>query len=173
MIQFTKLSKALKNKEYVAWIKKNNSDYILHGHFIFKTNKGIKGAALTKLISILGNVPQEDHGIKSRGGHVAEMDESEMKNMMDLLICKDKKSIHFTNLIHQTDKDLYSIFKGEEDYIFVNKVYIDLINQYEEDIEIYGTTKFSPVYFEKNNEEMMVLPIRMDKLPIHLKGDSK
>ena len=47
MIKLTKLSAALKNLNFVAWIKKNNHDYILSDYFILKTNQEIKGSALT------------------------------------------------------------------------------------------------------------------------------
>lgn len=172
MLQLTKLSKTLTDR-HVAWIKKNNHDYILGEHFILKTNQDIKGSALTKLISLLGSIPQEDQGIQIRHGHYKEMTEIEIKNMLDLLECKDKKSVYFTNLIHQTDKELFSIFKGEEDYIFINKIYIDLVDLYAKNIEIYGTTRVSPIYFNKGNEEIMVLPIRLEKEPFFLKGDNR
>ena len=83
---------------------------------------------------------KEGQGIRTRIGHVTEMTDVKL-NMLGLLECKDEKPIYFTNLIRQTDKRLLSIFKGEEDYIFLNKVYVDLIDLYEKDIEMYGTTK--------------------------------
>ena len=169
MIKLTKLSTALKNMNYVAWIKKNNHDYILTEYFILKTNQDIKGSALTKLISLLGTVPQENQGIQVSYEHRKEMTESEMKTMLGLLECKDEKSICFTNLIHQNEKQLISIFKGQEDYIFLNKIYVDLIDLYKNNIEMYGTTKASPTYFKKDNEELMILPIRVED-PFHLKG---
>lgn len=169
MIQLTKLSKTL-TKNYTAWMKKDHHDYILSEHFILKTNQNIKGSALNKLISLLGNLPIEGEGIQNRHGDIREMTEDEMKNWMDLLNDKGAKTICFTNLIHQTDKDLYSIFMGDGEYIFVNKVYIDLVNIYEEDVKILGSTKVSPVYFKKENEEIMILPVRLKEEPFHLKG---
>lgn len=173
MIKLTKLSAALKNMDYVAWIKKNHHDYVLSNHFILKTNQDIKGSVLTELISLLGSIPQENQGIRTRIGHVTEMTDDEIKNMLGLLECKDEKPIYFTNLIRQTDKRLLSIFKGEEDYIFLNKVYVDLIDLYEKDIEMYGTTKNRPTYFKKNNEELMILPVRLKENPFYLKGNDK
>ena len=170
MIQLTNLSKTLSNN-YVGWIKKDNHDYILAEHFILKTNQDIKGSALTKLVSLIGTVPQEGQGFQNRYSHRKEMTECEIKNMIDLLECKDKKSIYFTSLIHQVNKELFSIFKGEEDYIFINKIYIDLIDLYGKNIEIYGTTRVSPIYFKKDNEEMMVLPIRLKENPFYLKEE--
>ncbi len=173
MIKLTKLSKALKGCSYTAWIKKNNHDYIVSDYFIIKTNQDIKGSALTKLISLLGTVPNEGQGIQNRHTHINEMTEDEINKWLDLLKGKDAKSIYFTNLIHQTDKELFSIFKGEKDYIFLNKIYVDLIDLYEENIEIYGSTRVSPVYFNKDNEEIMILPFRLKEEPFHLKGDDK
>ena len=171
MIQLTKLSKALKGCSYIAWIKKNNHDYIVSDYFILKTNQEIKGSALTKLISLLGTVPNENQGIQNRHNHRKEMTEVEMENLLNLLECKDKRPVHFTNLIYQTDKDLYSIFKGEKDYIFLNKIYVDLIDLYEENIEIFGTKRVSPVYFNKDNEELMILPVRLEENPFYLKDN--
>jgi len=174
MIQLTKLSKALSNNyvgNYVGWIKKDNYDYILTECFILKTNQDIKGSVLTKLISLIGTVPQEGQGFQNRYSHRKEMTECEIENMIDLLECKDEKSIYFTNLIYQVDKELFSIFKGEEDYIFINKIYIDLIDLYDKNIEIYGTTRVSPICFKKDNEEMMVLPIRLKENPFYLKEE--
>jgi len=173
MIRLTKLSKALKNVGYTAWIKKNHHDYILSDHFILKTNQDIKGSALTKLISLLGTVPNEDQGIQNRHNHINEMTEDEINRWLDLLKGKDAKSIYFTNLIHQTDKELFSIFKGEKDYIFLNKIYVDLIDLYEENIEIRGTKGVSPTYFYKDDEELMILPVRLREEPFYLKGDDK
>lgn len=172
MIQLTKLSKALKGCSYVSWIKKNNHDYIVSDYFIIKTNQDIKGAALTKLISLLGNSPVENQGLQVRHGLKTEMTDDEITRWFDLLEKNNAKLIQFTNLIQQTDKDLYSIFKGE-DYIFVNKLYVDLVDMYEKNIEILGSTKVSPIYFNKDNEEMMVLPIRVEEDPFYLKGDKK
>ncbi len=172
MIKLTKLSAALKNLNFVAWIKKNNHDYILSDYFILKTNQEIKGSALTKLISLLGTVPNEDQGIQNRHNHINEMTEDEINRWLDLLKGKDAKSIYFTNLIHQTDKELFSIFKGEKDYIFLNKIYVDLIDLYEENIEIFGTKRVSPVYFNKDNEELMILPVRLEENPFYLKGNN-
>ena len=167
MIKLTKLSATLKNLNFVAWIKKNNHDYILSDCFILKTNQDIKGSALTRLISYLGTVPNEGQGIQNRHSHIKEMTEVEMENLLNLLECKDKRPVHFTNLIYQTDKELFSIFKGE-DYIFVNKIYVDLIDLYEENIEIRGTKRVSPVYFNKDNEELMILPVRLEENPFYL-----
>lgn len=171
MIKLTKLSAALKNLNFVAWIKKNNHDYILSDYFILKTNQEIKGSALTKLISLLETVPKEGQGIQNRYNHRKEMTEVEMENLLNLLECKDKRPVHFTNLIYQTDKELFSIFKGE-DYIFVNKKYLDLIDLYEKNIEIFGTKRVSPVYFNKDNEKLMILPIRLEEVPFYLKGNN-
>ena len=171
MIQLTKLSKAVKGCSYIAWIKKNNHDYIVSDYFILKTNQDIKGSALTKLISLLGTVPNENQGIQNRHNHINEMTEDGINRWLDLLECKDKRPVHFTNLIHQTDKELFSIFKGE-DYIFVNKIYVDLIDLYEENIEIRGTKRVSPVYFNKDNEELMILPVRLEENPFYLKGNN-
>lgn len=99
------------------------------------------------------------------------MTEDEIKNWIDLLKDKSAKTISFTNLIHQTDEGLYSIFKGDEAYIFINKSYIDLVNVYEENIKILGSTKVSPVYFKKENEEIMILPVRLKEEPFYLKGN--
>ena len=168
MIQLTKLSKTL-TKNYTAWIKKDYHNYIISEHFILKTNQNIKGSALNKLISLLGNIPIEDEGIQNRHGHIREMTEVEIKNWIDLLNDKGAKTICFTNLIHQTDKELYSIFMGDGEYIFINKIYTDLVNIYEEDVEILGSTKTSPIYFKKENEEIMLLPVRMKEDPFYLK----
>jgi len=172
MIQLTKLSKALKGCSYIAWIKKNNHDYIVSDYFIVKTNQEIKGSALTKLISLLGTVPNENQGIQNRHNHINEMTEDEINRWLDLLKGKDAKSIYFTDLIHQTDKDLYSIFMGDGEYIFLNKTYVDLIDMYEKNIEIFGTKRVSPVYFIKDNEEVMLLPVRLEKNPFYLKGNN-
>lgn len=170
MIQLTKLSRTLTNG-YIAWVKKNNHDYIISEHFILKTKQKIKGSALTKLISLIGTVPQEEQGFQNRNrySHRKEMTECEIKNMIDLLECKDKKSIYFTNLIHQADNKMFSIFKGEEDYIFINKIYTDLIDLNVDNIKIYGKNKVSPIYFIKDNEEVMLLPVRLKEVPFYLK----
>lgn len=168
MINLTKVSPTL-NKNNTIWIKKDGHNYIMSEHYIFKTSKDIKGALLSKLITILETIPQEGQAIQNRHGHIREMTEDETKNILDLLKCKTNITIKFTNLIHQSDK-LLSIFKGD-DYIFVNKKYIDIINQYTTDIETYGTTPTNPIYFHRGNEEMMILPVRMGELPIYLKGE--
>lgn len=162
----------MKSVGFVAWVKKNNFDYILSDHFILKTNQDIKGSALTKLISLLGTVPREGQGIANKHTHIKEMTEDEIKNFLNLLECKDRNTIYFTNLIHQTDKEMFSIFKGE-DYIFLNKNYVDLVDLYEENIEMYGTKRVSPTYFHKSNEELIILPVRLKEEPFYLKGDNK
>ena len=168
MLQLTKLSKTL-SKNYTAWFKQNNHDYIMNEHFILKTSQEIKGGALNKLVSLLGNIPLENEGIQNRQGHIKQMTNDEMNNWIGYLDSKNSKTICFTNLIHQTDEGLYSIFEGE-DYIFLNKQYVDLINLYEEDVEILGSTRISPVYFKRYNEEIMILPVRLLEEPFHLKG---
>jgi len=171
MIKLTKLSAALKDLNFVAWIKKDNYNYILSECFILKTSQDIKGGALTKLISLLETVPQEGQGILNRYNHRKEMTEAEMENLLNLLECKDKRPVHFTNLIYQTDKKLFSIFKGE-DYIFVDKKYLDLIDLCEKNIEIFGTNRVSPVYFNNGVEELMILPVRLEENPFYLKGNN-
>lgn len=170
MIQLTKLSKALKGCSYIAWIKKNNHDYIVSNYFILKTNQDIKGSALNKLISLVGSLPLEGEGNQNRHGDIRKMTEDEINRWIDLLKGKEAKSIYFTNLIHQTDKELFSIFKGEE-YIYLNKTYVDLIDMYEKNFEIFGSKRESPVYFIKDNdnEELMILPIRLKEDPFYLK----
>ena len=173
MIRLTKLSKALKGVGFVLWIKKNHHDYIVCDYFILKTNQDIKGSALTKLISYLGTVPNEGQGIQNRYTHIKEMTEDEINRWLGILKGTEASdSVYFTNLILQTDKELLSIFKGEE-YIFLNKTYVDLIDMYEENIEIRGTKGGTRTYFYKDNEELMILPYRVEKEPFYLKGDDK
>lgn len=38
---------------------------------------------------------------------------------------------------------------------------------------MYGTTKNRPTYFKKNNEELMILPVRLKENPFYLKGNDK
>lgn len=171
MLKLTKLSAALKNMDYVAWIKKNHYDYVLSDHFILKTNQDIKGSALTKLISLLETVPKEGQGIQNRYNHINELTEDEINSRLDILKGTEASdSIYFTNLILQTDKGLLSIFKGEK-YIFLNKTYVDLIDMYEKNIEICGTKGGTRTYFYKDNEELMILPYRVEKEPFYLKEE--
>lgn len=167
MINLTKVSPTL-NKNHTTWIKQNNHNYIMGEHFIFKTNQDIKGSLLTKLISLLNTIPGEGQGIRNRYGYISQLTDVEIKNMLELLECKTNKTITFTNLIHQTDKDLFSIFHGE-DYIFVNKKYTDIMNSYTPGIEGFGSNRVSPVYFHKGNEEIMILPVEIGQPPIYLK----
>lgn len=171
MINLTKVTSTL-NKNNTIWIRKEGHNYIMSEHYIFKTSKDIKGALLTKLINLLETIPHEGQGMQNRHGHIREMSDDEINNMLNLLKCKTTKSIDFTNLIHQSDNLLLSIFKGV-DYIFINKKYIDIINLYTPDIEIFGSGRVEPIYFHKDNEEMMVLPVRIVELPVYLTNEGE
>lgn len=170
MIKFTNLSKALKGCNYTAWIKKNNHNFIVTDYFIIKTNKEIEGSALTKLVKILREIPQENQGLQARYEHRKEMTDDEIANWLKLLKPKNTETINFTNLIYQTRKDLFSVFKSKGGYIFINKLYIDLVDVFYKNIEIYGNTSVSPIYFINENEEIMVLPCRIEEDPFYLKG---
>lgn len=168
MIQLTKVAKAI-TKNYVAWIKKDNYNYILSEHFIIKTKQEIKGALLTKLLSKLGAVPTEGQGIQSRLGVIGYMADTSISAMLSHLERKDCSLLEFTKLVQQTDVRLLSIFKGEKGYIFISKDYVDIVNRGVQGIDVYGSNGIHPVFFDNGNEEMLVLPARAREVPIYLK----
>ncbi len=161
MINLKKLSAALRDKQTVRWIVKDGHNIILTEHYVLKTNQEIKGAALTALIKILGSITKEGQGLENRYGERNILDRDKMKCTIDLIENHRKsKSIDYTKLIHQFDKKLLSIFKGD-DYIYANKVYMDLIDLDEEDIEFGGSDRLSPIYAIKDDEKMLVVPYRV------------
>jgi hypothetical protein len=161
MFVMKNLQKAIKNKATVRWIKKDGYSYILTEHFVLKTNEEIKGSALTTLIKILGNIPQSGQGLSCRCELKNELSQKDIENTIKLIDIPDEhKPIYFTSLVHQSKDGSECIFKAQE-YVFVNKIYVDLINVYEKGIKIYGSNAVSPLYFSKGTEILMVLPIKM------------
>lgn len=172
MLKINKLTAALKTKSIVRWIKTDSHSYIMTDFFILKTNQEITGSALTALLKMLGGIPQVGHGLECKYDVRSEISEDSIKRTIDLIDIPDRhKTISFTNLLLQTDKHLMSIFKAE-DYIYLNKTYVDLINLYEKDIKILGNNRLDPVYFTSENEILMVLPLKIPETPSYLKEEA-
>ncbi|GKX27867.1 hypothetical protein SH1V18_03470 [Vallitalea longa] len=161
MINIKKLSVALKNKDTVRWIIKDGYSYILTEHFGLKTKKEIKGSALTALIKIIGGIPQEGQGLENHYGLRSQLNKDKIDSTISLFNISNRyKSVEFTHLIQQLDQNLYSIFKADT-YIYADKTYVDLINLNKKDIEFVGRDKISPIYATKEEEKILIVPVRL------------
>lgn len=170
MINLKKLSTALKSKTVIRWIRKDNHDYIMTDFWVLKTSQLLVGSSIAPLVKIFGTVPVNEKGLSCKYGTITELSESEIKSTISFLDKNDVKRISFTNLIYHTKDLMLSIFKASDAYVFIDKTYVDLVNLFEADVEIYGKSRVSPVYFVKEDEEMMVLPVKVEN-PIYLKEE--
>lgn len=171
LINLKKLSPALKSKTVIRWIRKDSHDYIMTDFWILKTSQLLVGTSITSLVKIFGAVPGNEKGYSCyKYGNITELSESEIKSTISLLDKNDVKRISFTNLIYQAGNSMLSIFKTSDDYVYINKIYTDLVNLFEADVEIYGLSRISPVYFVKEDEEIMILPVKAEN-PFYLKGE--
>jgi len=163
MINIKKLSKALKNTGRVRWIIKEDYHFITASYFMLKTKKVITGSALTELVKTLGAIPKEGQGLGVYGRKKEELNDEEIQNTIKMLKAPDNsEEITFTKLIFQAEGSLLSIFKTEKDYIYLNKIYTDLIDIVDlfKNIDIRGT-KARPVHFAQGDEKLMIMPFRV------------
>lgn len=171
MLNLKKLPAAIKTCNCVRWIKHNHMTYILCDHFILKTTQEIEGAALSTLVKLLGAVPNEGAGIGIKYSVKQELTPEEIKSTIAILEnSQEDKTLIFTNLLHQSDKQLLSVFHlSDNQYVYANKIYVDMIDIYEKGTAITGNSSTSPIYFTSDKEKMMVLPVKLLEKPIYLK----
>ena len=172
MIQISKLSKTLKNNNLVAWCKTDLFNYIATDRFVLKTSQEVKGSALSKLVDLLGNAPREEEGLKRYFGKVEFTTDEDFERYRDLLVqSREAEPIEFTNLVLQDKKFSLSIFKVPNNYVFVNKELVELVDLYDEDLPvgIFGSNPGAPVYFTDGVEEVAIAPVRA-AIPPYLRG---
>lgn len=163
MINISKLSAALKSQNTIIWIKKDGINYLVTEHFMIKTKYEICGSALTHLVKVLKNIPKEGQGLKYRHKAISELNDTEMSSFLSFMDGIDiAKEIKFTDLLQIFKGEVFSIFKSEKEYIFVNKLYSDIVTLTSE-TEILGSTRLAPIYFETDNETVMIIPFRLEK----------
>jgi hypothetical protein len=169
LLNLNKLSKALKAKSVIRWVRKDNHDYILNDYWVLKTSQLLTGSSITPLVKIFGTIPAIGKGLGCKYGTVTELSESEIKSTLSFFDKNDVERISFTNLIYQAEDMMLSIFKASDGYVYVDKTYVDLVNLFEGGIEIYAQNRYSGVYFVKENEEIMILPVRAQNNSFYLK----
>jgi hypothetical protein len=169
MIDLTKLPRALRKSSRVRWIRKNSKNIIMTDYFILETDKEVKGAALTTLITILGRKPGEGEGLEEYLGTRCGMSEKDIEFTMELLKPRVDKKLTYTELTYEASELSMTIFEVDKNYVYVNKIYTDLVNLYIPKAEMYGRDSMSPVYIETENEKIMITPIRLVENPSYLK----
>ncbi|QOR34424.1 hypothetical protein IMX26_13105 [Clostridium sp. 'deep sea'] len=175
MFNYRNLSKALRNKDTVQWIKRNNRNYIVSDHFILETNKEVTGTALTTLVKILGGIPQKDQVLTCKFNNKTSSPTKDVTIIELLKIPTDSKTAVLTDLLqrsslkHQSNK-LLSIFKTESDYIFIDKDYVDLIDWKAKDLKIYCENKrVSGIYVTNKSDSILIMPYRLEQKSVYLK----
>lgn len=163
MINVSKLSAALKKQNTIIWIKKDGINYLITDHFMIKTRYEITGSVLTHLVKVLKNIPKEGQGFKYRYEAVSELDGTEISSFLSFMDGIDTaKEIKYTDLLQVFKGEMYSIFKSEKEYIYVNKLYSDIVTLTSE-TKILGSTRRSPIYFITDNETVIILPFKLEK----------
>jgi len=172
MINFKNLSKALKHsKSALFWFRTEEYTYLFTGHFGIRTTKklNIEKGIFTTLINTFQEIPEIGQGYKLEHQlqGVVLMTDKDVEGFIKLMKIPETELI-FTELMHKRnliDEDV--ILKSPTDYIFVDRMYMDIIDI--PGTKLYGTGPTSAIYARSGDETAMILPVRYVKIPEYLK----
>lgn len=175
MINFKNLGKALKYSKYsqVFWFRTEKYSYLFSGYWGIRTTKPlhIKKGIFVTLINLFQAIPEVGKGYEIRPmvkGPVL-IDEERIKPLVELLENIPKSEIKYTGLMNIRSLQEDIILKSESDYIFVNKVYADIVD-ITDYTKIYGSGSNQPIYTQDNEEIAMIFPVRYQIIPEYLKS---
>lgn len=176
MINFKNLGKALKYSNFssVAWFRTEKYSYLFTGYWGIRTTKQlhIEKGIFVNLINLFQAIPEAGKGYEIRNMYQGPVpiDEERIKFLVELLENKPKNEIKYTSLMNIRSLQNDIIFKSESDYIFVNKVYADIVD-IADYTKLYGSGPNQPIYTQDNEEIAMILPVRYQNIPEYLKSN--
>lgn len=176
MINFKNLGKALKYKKSsgVFWFRKDEYNYLFTNYWGIRTTKHlhIEKGIFTALINMFQAIPEVSQGIELTNCYkgVEQMKKQRMKSQIDLMQNIPDGEVIRTGLITELDYKIreVEILKAQSNYIFVDRVFMNFIDMTPE-IKFYGRGPYNPIYVQSGEELAMLLPVRCDKIPEHLK----
>ncbi len=173
MINFKNLSKALKHsKSTLFWFRAEEYSYLFTGHFGIRTTRKLhieKGIFAT-LINTFQDIPEIGQGYKFE--HMfkgaALMNDKDIEMFTKLMDNIPETELTCTGLINKRnliDEDM--ILKSPTEYIFVDRMYMDIIDM--PGTKLCGTGPTLAIYARSGDETAMILPVRYVKIPEYLK----
>lgn len=176
MINFKNLGKALKyNKSSgVFWFRKDEYNYLFTNYWAIRTTKQlhIEKGIFTALINMFQAIPEVSKGIQLMNNYtgVEQMKEQRMKSQIELMQNIPDSEVTRTGLMTELNYNIkeVEILKAPNNYIFVDRVFMNFINVTPE-TKLYGRGPHNPIYVQSDEELAMLLPVRCDITPEHLK----
>lgn len=167
MFNVSKLSKELRNSDTIIWYKTKYFDYITNGYFAVKLDLNNYKKILGVLVEKFGAIPKINKTLhfnkpycKNREENVLEMKKHDFINWIDK---RKKTSIEKLDLYLKDpsgSKMMLGIFEGE-DYVYINTKYLELFNDNAGNLEYEGSKKLEPIFVSRDEEVIMILPVRM------------
>ncbi|MBU5440273.1 hypothetical protein KQI42_19960 [Tissierella sp. MSJ-40] len=176
MFKVAKVSSEIKKSSTIFWYRTNGIDYVCNGYWIIKTDlkKKENRKILCSLVEKFGLIPSESKKGKeviiTTSYKKVEISESTKKpKWLELLENRETEEIENTRLIHMSDRDNHRIFKGKE-YIYINSRFIEMIDEKASGIKFEGSRDLEPIIITCKNDEMLILPVRMESKSEYLKN---
>lgn len=176
MINFKSLSKALKHKRssQVYWFRTEKYSYLLTGYWGIRTTKPlhIEKGIFTTLINLFQDIPEVSKGCQLINAKGTEpMKEEQIRTFIELIENVPETAIKYTGLFNKRnniDEDV--ILKSPSNYIFINKIYMDFIDDMEFGTKLFGKGPCNAIYAQNGEEIAMILPVRYSDIPEYLKS---
>ncbi len=175
MINFKNLSKALKHtrSSQVYWFRTEKYSYLLTGYWAIRTTKRlhVEKGIFPALINLFQDIPEISKGLQLTHKGVEPMKEEQIKNFVELIEKMPETEIKYTGLFNKRnnmDEDV--ILKSPSNYIFINKIYMDFIDDMEFGTNLFGKGPCNAIYAQNGEEIAMILPVRYSDIPEYLKS---
>lgn len=160
MLNATKVNQQIRKSNQLHWERKNGQDILLNGYWLIKADLSKENyrKILGLLVEIFGFIPAEGEMWKKSKWIGAEIKKQRF-DYSELIKVPDTKIVDSKLEYQVYAKGNARIFKGE-DYIYVNTEYVNMIKNNDE-IVFYGDEEFKPIYATKEDDMIIILPIRM------------
>lgn len=163
MFKITKVNSQIRKSHTLFWYRNKNIDYILNGYWAIKVDlrKEKYRKILSTLVERFGMIPVNNQEFRRVKTYKAD-NITKLKGKPDwfgVLEGKPDESLLDTKLIDARERQQVRIFKGTN-YNYVNVKFLEMIDV--EGLTIKGGDPLEPVFFNKEGNFLMVMPVRMN-----------
>lgn len=171
MLNAKNVVKQIKGSNLIMWYRNGEYDYICNGYWTIKTDlKKLEcRSILSALVFKIGYIPEKGsiHQYKKfKGNDNIRILSATNQGWLNMLKDKTTDTLSDTSLVWNIKRENVRIYKGKE-YVFIDTKFIEMLDKnYLDHIIITGSTPYMPVFFEKDDCLLLLLPMRIDKSEI-------